>query len=175
MNEILSAIKELLEKLFRKSTEKATEPKPKPEPVKPTESPKSEVTLEEPEKSTIPVITSFLWKPDSDTFPKGVVVSVSSDTLRARDVRIKFVDKNGKNIKIKTTFNEGGHLRGNRLPNHKFGRFNFKPGGFPKDFENKAPISVSFTAFIDGIEVPCKVMGKDFIVVKDVHSRLELR
>jgi hypothetical protein len=154
-----------------------TQPQPPvltpPTPPTPPKEPTGD--LEEPATSTSPVIGTFLWKPDSDTHPKGVVISISSDTLRAQDVRITFTNKNGRKMSIKNTYNAGGHLRANRLAGYKYGRFNFKPGGFPKDYEKGAPITVTFTAIIDGIEVPCKVVGRNQIVIKDVHKRLDLQ
>lgn len=144
-------------------------PKPNPEP------PFDEHTAEPAFSSEKGTITSFLWKPESDTNPKVTVISVSSDTLKAADVRIQIKDKKGKIVKGNEEYNKGGNLRANRLPNHKYGRFNFKPGKKASEFAKLAPLTVSFFVELGGVRLPVKVMGKDSIVVKDPKQRLDLK
>lgn len=120
-------------------------------------------------------ITSFLVKPVSDTNPKILVFSVSCDLARAEDVKIKIKDKKGKVLKVKDTYNSGGSKRGNRLPGHKYGRFNFKPGPTAEEFKKSAPLEVSFTVNVNGKSQVLPVMGKDSIIVKDPTKRLDLK
>jgi len=148
-------------------------PTPTLSPVPPVLTPSEE---EEPAVSDpYGFITSFLWKPESDTTPKGIVISVSSDTLRAEDVRVTLKDSFGKIIKANDKYNMGGLLRGNKLPGHKYGRFNFKPGGSAESYSPSKPLTVSFTLVLNGKSTPIKVMDKFSIEIKDPSKRLDSR
>lgn len=183
LNKILNFFKAL----FKKDKSDNNESQPSPVISNPSEnnvsspSPSPEAPKEvnpewaEPEQSSPDgTITSFLWK-DSDTNPKGAVVSVSSDTLRAADVLMILRDSKGNIIKANQKYNAGGHLRGNKLPGHKYGRFNFKPGGTIEYYSKFEPIIVSFAFVWDKKRFPIKVMGKDSIVIKNARQRLDLK
>lgn len=127
-------------------------------------------TLEPTETNTQgPGVTHCLWKPLSDTSPELVVV-VAADTIRREHLFIEFFDKNGKPIGLKTNKSYSDH-RGNKLSDHKLGRFNFKPGFKVEDLEKRAPISVQFFIKIDKQKYHCKVGGLDKFVVTDLTKR----
>lgn len=178
----LKKLLKALKSLFVREDVKQNEPEPiAPAPNTPTEPSVSEPVPSinpewaQPEQSSPDgTITSFLWK-DSDVNPKGAVVSVSSDTLRNDDVIMIMRDSKGNIIKANQRWNVGGHPRANKLPGHKYGRFNFKPGGSLQYYTQFQPITISFAFVWDKKRFPIKVMGKDSIVIKNALQRLDLK
>jgi hypothetical protein len=136
-----------------------------PEPVKVEES------LDDPEATEVngPGITHCLWKPVSDTSPEVVIV-VAADTIRREHLVLELRDSSDKIIKLKTNRSYSDH-RGNQLPDHKLGRFNFKPGFKIENLKSREPITVKFFIQIGKKKHECKIGGKDSFVIKDVSKR----
>ncbi len=130
-----------------------------------------EHSSEEPLKTRIKGagVTHCLWKPESDTHPKVAVIAVAADTIIRHDLRLHIKDKNGKSVasNVKTYSDH----RGNQLPDHKFGRFNFKFGKKAETLSKVSPLTISFTIEVDGKSYPCKVGGLDEFVVTDPKKR----
>ena len=61
--------------------------------------------------------------------------------------------------------------RGNKLPQDKFGRINFKPGPTAKEFAKSAPLRVSFYIDKDGVKTPVKTYGSEALVITDPTKR----
>lgn len=121
-------------------------------------------------------VTSFLWKPVSDTNPVVSVVTISTDTIRSDDLRLRIFDKNGKLISGTQEKNKYSNGRGNGpLPGHKYARINFKYGKTDKEFSKLAPIKVTFVAVVAGKEYPVTIMGKDSMIIKDPTKRIDLK
>lgn len=149
------------------------------------ESPQKEVKIQnEPPKSTKtedstldpaetdvkgPGVTHCLWKPISDTSPE-LVLAVAADTIRREHLFIKLFDSTGKPLKIKSNKSYSDH-RDNQLPDHKLGRFNFKPGLTVEQLKSLEPITVKFYIQIGKKKYDCKVGGLDEFVVKNVKKR----
>jgi hypothetical protein len=113
-------------------------------------------------------ITSFLWKPVSDTDPKVMVVSVSADNINSKDLRMYIEGPKGKPIKGDN--DSKVFVRQNILPGHKYGRINFKYGQKADFF--KPGTRVVFE-LVTGERV--LVMDKEYIVVKNPLERLDLK
>lgn len=136
--------------------------------------PTSELNDEPTETSLDAEVTSFLWKPVSDTSPMVTVITVSCDKARSEHLRIDIKGKNDIPLKIENTKNKYSTFRGNQLPNHKYGRINFKPGLTHQEFSKYTPLKISFYLEIAGVRTNIKVGGKDFIVIKEPKLRKDL-
>lgn len=192
MKDLLEKLKKLVEKvkeiiaLFKEEEkpeeqEETEEPTPTPEPEEeepaPSPTPGPVDATGDPEV-TDPTggVTSFLWKPVSDTNSKVTVITVSADTIRSEDLRVQCFDKDGTKIPLSEEKNPHSKGRGNQLPGHKFARINFKPGWSATEFKKVAPITVRFQAVLsNGKRASLLVMGKDKIVIKDPTQRLDLK
>lgn len=148
------------------------------EPVEVEATPAVTAEIDDPEFSDPTAeITTFLWKPVSDTPPRVAVISVSCDKARAEHVKVQIKDNKGRIIpKLVERYNVGGIKRNNPVPGHVFGRFNFKPGPTNSSFVQYAPLTVSFFLEVEpGKRTRMKVMGKKSIVIKDPTQRLDLK
>lgn len=170
VKKLLNFLANWLLKHYTDPVDVGDEPKPLPEQSPSNEDKPHKTTLEPTETDlTGPGVTHCLWKPLSDTSPELVVV-VAADTIRKEHLFMEFFDKNDKPIKLKTNTSYSDH-RGNKLDDHKLGRFNFKPGFKVEDLEKRAPISVQFFIKIDKQKHRCKVGGLDKFVIKDLTKR----
>lgn len=169
VKKLLNFVANLLFKYYTDPVDVAEESKPLPQQPVPVEDKIS--TLDDPKETNVQGagVTHCLWKPLSDTSPELVVV-VAADTIRREHLFIEFFDKNEKPIGLKTNKSYSDH-RGNKLSDHKLGRFNFKPGFKVEDLKNRAPISVGFFIKIGNVKYHCKVGGLDKFEIKDVTKR----
>lgn len=150
------------------TTPPPTQEAPPVEPKVPTQ----EEHQDEPAETSLSgEVTSFLWKPESDTNPKVAVIVVSADLIRSEHLKVKILDKDNRPLKVIPDKNKYSLERGNKLPQDKFGRINFKPGPTDKQFLKSAPLKVSFYIDKDGLQTPIKTYGKDFQVIKDPTKR----
>lgn len=130
-----------------------------------------EQDLDDPTETDVngPGVTHCLWKPLSDTSPE-LVLAVAADSIRREHLRLEFFNAKNKPIKLKTNKSYSDH-RGNQLPDHKLGRFNFKPGFKVESLVKHEPITVKFFIEIDGKRHECKVGGLESFLIKDVTKR----
>ena len=86
-----------------------------------------------------------LWKPESDTHPKVAVVAVAADYINRYDLEVCIFRGKDK-IACARTYSDH---RGNKLPQHKFGRFNFKFGRKAESL----PKNIELRFYVDGKRV----------------------
>lgn len=120
-------------------------------------------------------VSSFLWKPISDTNPRVSVITVSAEAIRSDDLRVQVFDKKGKLLKLDEKKNKYSNGRGNPLPGFKYARINFKPGWTSAQFKRVAPITVQFYVSYLGKKIPVLVLGKTGITIKNPHQRIDLK
>lgn len=143
-------------------------PTPAPAPVPapaPTPEDSDEPTVTEPTAQ----ITSFLWKPLSDTSPTTVIV-VGCDKIRSEHLRVELFDGSGKEISGKKTKNPGSK-RGNKENGYKYGRINFKPGKTASQYAALQPIKVRFFVELNGQRYDIKIQNQDFLIISDAKKR----
>jgi len=118
-------------------------------------------------------ITSFLWKPDSDTSGKPVIL-VSCDEVPRDELFVEVL--NGKKIPVLLKNNKA-FSRGNRIPGRIYGRISFQTGMSLDAFRQyEQPIYIKFYQIIDGKKVYLNIMGKgEEISVTNVDIRKEVR
>jgi len=183
LNKIIGTLQKIVN--FFKADKEASTPVPAPprEEVKPTpavqETKPTTPAPEAPEATgddpavTNPSagITSFLWKPLSDTNPKVTVITVSADEIKSDDLRVRILNKKGKDMEIITVKNKYSTARGNKLPQDKLGRINFKPGLTAEQFMKAAPIKIIFYTEIAGKKSDILTCGNAVVEIKDTTKR----
>lgn len=118
-------------------------------------------------------VTSFLWKPESDTDPKDVVVVVSADEIRADDLKIEVYSKDGKKLPLREGRKPFGAKRANKKGNHKYARIMFKLQWKAHDFVKYSPLAVYFYINHNGSKKRVKILGNKGVMVKDPLNRVD--
>ena len=183
---ILLKIKELLKSLW-KSVLKQREPstvveqapiespveiKPEEPPMVAPTAPEAIPEVQEEPDTTDPtsMVTSFLWKPLSDTNPKVTVVTVACDGIRSEHLFMEVLDSQDVLLAGKTSKNQWSE-RGNKLPGCKFGRVNFKPGPTAAKYAKSQPLKVRFFVMLDNVRTDVTIQGKPLATIKDATVR----
>lgn len=176
LKNLIKKLREILDLLFKNEKSQQAPSVEVEKPVTPT-SPSEPISPAQPEEAAEPPvtnptgqITSFLWKPVSDTNPKVVVMVVSCDQIRSDDLRVELYDKADKIMKwLKKSKTSPG--RGNQLPQDKYGRINFKVGPTCEDFKKYSPVKVKFYVELNGVKTYVKVQNQEFVLMKKPCQR----